>query len=282
MNIQSLIRSMGRAVAAALALPLCAAGAAHAQTDSYPARALRMVVPYPAGGPVDTAARNLAKGLSEQLRQPVVVDNKPGASGTLGASEVAKAQPDGYTVLFSLPDPFTYVQHLFKKVAYEPLKDFAPITQVATTPPVLVLRNDAPVPSLQALGPGVKDVRFGTWGPGTYPHLIAAGLAVSTRSDLVIVGYRGGAPAIQDFTVATDLELNGAVPDLPATDKIKVIFAETPLQAEDLLCQVRTAGPEQKGSQNPSHAAASFRRPSNIASTPSKRSISPASPLDRV
>jgi len=199
MNIHSLIRSMGRAVAAAIALPLCAAGAANAQTDSYPTRALRMVVPYPAGGPVDTAARNLAKGLSEQLRQPVVVDNKPGASGTLGASEVAKAQPDGYTVLFSLPDPFTYVQHLFKKVAYEPLKDFAPITQVATTPPVLVLRNDAPVPSLQALGPGVKNVRFGTWGPGTYPHLIAAGLAVSTRSDLVIVGYRGGAPAIQDF-----------------------------------------------------------------------------------
>lgn len=199
MNIQSLIYSMGRAVAATVALPLCMVGPAHAQAENYPNRALRMVVPYPAGGPVDTAARNLAKGLSEQLKQPVVVDNKPGASGTLGASEVAKAQSDGYTVLFSLPDPFTYVQHLIKKVPYEPLKDFAPVTQVATTPPVLVLRNDAPVPSLKALGPGVKDVRFGTWGPGTYPHLIAAGLARGTRSELVIVGYRGGAPAIQDF-----------------------------------------------------------------------------------
>lgn len=198
MGIQSLIRSMGT-VTATVILPLCVAGAAYAQSDSYPNRAVRMVVPYPAGGPVDTAARNLAKGLSEELKQAVVVDNKPGASGTLGSAEVAKAQPDGHTVLFSLPDPFTYVQHLFKKVPYEPLKDFVPVSQVATTPPVLVLRNDAPVASLKALGPGVKDVRFGTWGPGTYPHLIAAGLARSTRSELIIVSYRGGAPAVQDF-----------------------------------------------------------------------------------
>ena len=175
-------------------------GPVHAQTDAtYPNRAVRLVVPYPPGGPVDTAARNLAKAMAEQLKQPVVVDNKPGASGTLGASEVAKAGPDGYTVLFTLPDPLTYVGNLFKKVPYEPLKDFAPVTQVATTPPVLVLRSDAPIATLKGLGPNGPGVSFGTWGPGTYPHLIAAGLARSTRANINIVGYRGGAPAVQDF-----------------------------------------------------------------------------------
>lgn len=193
MQLKAVIKSM--VLSATLAF-----GAALAQTDAtYPNRAVRLVVPYPPGGPVDTAARNLAKAMSEQLKQPVVVDNKPGASGTLGASEVAKAAPDGYAVLFTLPDPLTYVGNLFKKVPYDPLKDFAPITQVATTPPVLVLRSDAPITTLKGLGPNGPVVSFGTWGPGTYPHLIAAGLASSTRANLNIVGYRGGAPAVQDF-----------------------------------------------------------------------------------
>jgi tripartite-type tricarboxylate transporter receptor subunit TctC len=193
MRVRLAIRSM-------VAVLLLATGAAHAQTEApYPNRPIRLVVPYPAGGPVDTAARNLARGLADQLGQPVAVDNKPGASGMLGAAEVAKAAGNGYTVLFTLPDPLTYVTYLFKKVPYDPLKDFAPITQVATTPPALVLRNDAPIPTLKALGPTTTGVSFGTWGPGTYPHLIAAGLASSTRANLTIVGYRGGAPAVQDF-----------------------------------------------------------------------------------
>lgn len=195
MKTRSVIRSM--VMAAVLAL---GAVQAPAQADSgYPNRAVRMVVPYPAGGPVDAAARGLAKGLAEQLGQSVVVDNKPGASGMLGAAEVAKAAPDGHTLLFTLPDPFTYVGNLFKKVPYDPLNDFALITQVATTPPTLVLRNDAPVSGLKALGPDSRGVSFGTWGPGTYPHLLAAALAHSTRANLTIVGYRGGAPAVQDF-----------------------------------------------------------------------------------
>jgi len=193
MKVRAVIQSMVAAV-------FLATGTAQAQSEApYPNRPIRMVVPYPPGGPVDAAARNLAKGLSDQLGQTVLVDNKPGASGMIGAADVSKATPNGYTLLFSLPDPLTYVTYLFKKVPYDPLKDFAPVTQVATTPPVLVLRNDAPVPSLKALGPNTAGVSFGTWGPGTYPHLIAAGLASSTRANLTIVGYRGGAPAVQDF-----------------------------------------------------------------------------------
>jgi tripartite-type tricarboxylate transporter receptor subunit TctC len=177
-----------------------ATGAAHAQTAAgYPSKTVRIVVPYPAGGPVDVAARQVARGLAEQFGQPVIVDNKPGASSSLGAAEVAKSAADGHTLLFTLPDSFTYLPRLFKNLPYDPLKDFAPITQVASTPPVLVLRNDAGVASIKDLGPKSPPISFGTWGSGTYPHLIAAALAQKTRANMTIVGYRGGAPAVQDF-----------------------------------------------------------------------------------
>jgi tripartite-type tricarboxylate transporter receptor subunit TctC len=158
-----------------------------------------MVIPYPAGGPVDAAGRQIAKGMSELLRQPVVVDNKPGASSTIGAVEVAKAPPDGYTLLFTLADTFTYVPHLFKKLPYDPLKDFAFVSQLALTPPVLVLRKDAGVSGLKQMKAGGSAINFGTWGPGSYPHLIGAALAQHTRANMTIVAYKGGAPAVQDF-----------------------------------------------------------------------------------
>jgi tripartite-type tricarboxylate transporter receptor subunit TctC len=172
----------------------------HAQSEgAFPQRPIRMVVPYPAGGPVDVAARTVAKGMSEHLGQPVVVDNKAGAGGTLGTGEVAKAKADGYTILFTLPDPLTYAANLFKHVPYDTLKDLAPITQSATTPPSLVLRNDAPIKDLKELGPKSQGVSFGTWGTGSFPHLIASALARSTGANLTIASYRGGAPAVQDF-----------------------------------------------------------------------------------
>lgn len=184
----------------ALAASVLATSATHAQTAaSYPSKTVRIVVPYPAGGPVDAAARQVARGLAEQFGQAVVVDNKPGASSSLGAAEVAKSAADGHTLLFTLPDSFTYLPRLFKNLPYDPLKDFAPITQVASTPPVLVLRNDAGVASIKDLGPKSPPISFGTWGSGTYPHLIAAALAQKTRANMTIVGYRGGAPAVQDF-----------------------------------------------------------------------------------
>lgn len=184
----------------AFAATLMAAGGAHAQTAAtYPSKVVRIVVPYPAGGPVDAAARQVARGLAEQFGQPVIVENKPGASSSLGAADVAKSAADGHTLLFSLPDSFTYVPQLFKNLPYDPLKDFAPITQVASTPPVLVLRNDAGVASIKDLGPNSPPVSFGTWGSGTYPHLIAAALAQKTKAKMTIVDYRGGAPAVQDF-----------------------------------------------------------------------------------
>lgn len=163
------------------------------------ARPVRIVVPYPAGGPVDAAARQLARGMAEQLGQAVIVDNKPGAGSTLGAAEVAKAPADGRTLLFSLPDSFIYVPQLYRHLPYDPAGDLAPITQVALTQPVMVLRTDAPVSALRQLGRGGPGLNFGTWGQGTYPHLIAAALARVSGADLNIVAYKGGAPAVQDF-----------------------------------------------------------------------------------
>ena len=179
-----------------LALPCAAAAPSWVGAQSSgTSRPVRIVVPYPAGGPVDAAARQLARGMAEQLSQPVIVENKPGAGSTLGAAEVAKATPDGRTLLFSLPDSFTYVPQLFKQLPYDPARDLAPLTQVALTQPVMVLRADAALASLRDLGKN----SFGTWGQGTYPHLIAAALARVTGADLNIVAYKGGAPAVQDF-----------------------------------------------------------------------------------
>lgn len=186
----------------ALGLPLAVGASLPAWAQAVlgsSARPLRIVVPYPAGGPVDAAARQLAVGMAERLGQTVVVENKPGAGSTIGASEVAKSAPDGHTVLFSLPDSFTYVPQLFKRLPYDPLRDLAPITQIALTHPAMVLRADAAISSLRQLGKGSTNLSFGTWGPGTYPHLIAAALARVTGADLNIVAYKGGAPAVQDF-----------------------------------------------------------------------------------
>lgn len=186
-----------------LGLPIAIGGpwTAWAQTTGMPpaTRPIRIIVPYPAGGPVDAAARELARGMADQLKQTVLVENKPGAGSTIGAAEVAKSAPDGHTVLFSLPDSFTYVPLLFKRLPYDPVRDLAPITQLALTQPVMVLRADAGIVSLRQLNKSSTGLSFGTWGPGTYPHLIAAALARVTGADLNIVAYKGGAPAAQDF-----------------------------------------------------------------------------------
>jgi len=183
-------------------LALAGAGPTHAQAnDSYPSKPIRLVLPAPAGGPTDALARQFAKSMAEILKQPLVVDNRPGASTTIGAAEVAKAPADGYTLLFTLADTFTYVPHVFKKLPYNPQADFALISQIAATAPVLVSRPELGTTPLRQLVMPTRDqpVNFATWGSGTYPHLIAASIAERTGSTMTIVPYKGGAPALQDF-----------------------------------------------------------------------------------
>ena len=114
-----------------LLLPLTAAA------QSYPSKSIRFVVPYPAGGPLDTVARLLGQKVSEAVKQPVIVDNKPGAGGNIGADAVAKSPPDGYTILMGAVATHAINPTLYGNITYDPVKDFAPVTQVASTPNVL-------------------------------------------------------------------------------------------------------------------------------------------------
>src|SRR5437868_15458135 len=132
------------AVLAALALSF----AATAQT-SYPSKPIRFVVPYPAGGPLDIVARLLGQKVSESVRQPVIVDNKPGAGGNIGADIVAKSPPDGYTILMGAVATHASNPTLYTGIPYDPVRDFAPVTQVASTPNVLVIHPSVPAASVR-------------------------------------------------------------------------------------------------------------------------------------
>jgi tripartite-type tricarboxylate transporter receptor subunit TctC len=174
-----------------------------AMAGPYPERAIQMVVPFPPGGPADVVARPLAERLSAALGQPIVVVNKPGASGTIGAALVAKAEPDGYTLLMGTSNELTMSPGLYSKLPYDPAKDFAPVTTVIRFPNVLVVNKDLPVATAQDLvaltrsKPG--QMNYGTSGTGSTNHLTTELYRASTKVELNYVSYRGGAPAMTDL-----------------------------------------------------------------------------------
>ncbi|VTU25971.1 Argininosuccinate lyase [Variovorax sp. PBS-H4] len=175
-----------------------------AQSSPYPNKPIRLVIPVPAGGPTDALGRRVAQSLSETLGQSVVVDNKPGASGTIGSAEVARAAPDGYTLLFSNSDVFINVTGVVKKMPYDPLRDFTPVSIVCRYGVAMMVRPGMPAPGgLPDLLKYIKDhpgkVTYGSWGPATYPHLIGEALGNRAGAALVHVPYRGAAPALQDL-----------------------------------------------------------------------------------
>lgn len=196
-----MIRLIGWMLFAATA-GLFPAGAAHAQAG-YPQKPIRLVIPYPAGGPVDVIGRQIAKAMSEDLGQPIVIDNRAGAGGTLGAAEVAKSPPDGYTLLFAQSDAFINVTVLYKNLAYAPLKDFTLISQVVSGSAVMMVRPEVTGKTLNEIIASAKaenrQLSYGSWGPGTYSHLVAETLARRSGANMLHVPYRGGAPSIQDF-----------------------------------------------------------------------------------
>ncbi|HVS55650.1 MAG TPA: tripartite tricarboxylate transporter substrate-binding protein, partial [Casimicrobiaceae bacterium] len=163
----------GRAVCATLAVllsfPLLAA------EQAYPSKPIRLVVPFPAGGSLDVVARAIGQKLTEAWGQPVVIDNRPGAGGNIGADLVAKSAPDGYTILEGALSTHAVNVSLYAKMPYDPIKDFAPITLVAVTPNVLVLNASYPVNSVSELlayaraNPG--KLSFGSGSNGSAGHL---------------------------------------------------------------------------------------------------------------
>jgi tripartite-type tricarboxylate transporter receptor subunit TctC len=181
-----------------------------ADSTAFPSHSVKLVVPFPAGGPLDAVGRAIAQQLGDAWGQSVVVDNRPGAGGNIGADLVAKSPPDGYTVVMGALSTHAVNPSLYKSMPYDAVKDFAPITLVAITPNVLVVNQDLPVHSVQELiayakaHPGKLSV--GSRRNGSAGHLAGELFKVDTGVDMVHVPYRGAAPAMQAL-LAGDTQL---------------------------------------------------------------------------
>ena len=213
--------------AAALALVM---GAAHAQ---YPNKPIKLVVPWPPGGAVDTLGRLIAQTVSEPLGQPIVVDNRPGAAGAIGSDAVAKAEPDGYTLLMGSTTVIS-INPALQKLPYQP-SDFAPVTMVAFVPHMLVTNADTPAKTLKEFVAYVKarprQISYASAGPGT-PHHIAGEMFKSMAGiDMLQVPYKGTGPALTDLLAGRvqfmSVEAIAALPHVKA-GKLRALGVATP------------------------------------------------------
>src|SRR6266516_5290859 len=174
-----------------------------ATAEHYPDRVVRIINPYPPGGAVDVMARILAQKLTEALGQQVIVENRSGGGGNTGSDFVAKAEPDGYTLLFTAPGPLTVNQTLYSKLPFDPAKDFAPVALFATAPIVLIVNPGVPANNVQELialakkAPG--KINFSSAGNGTTNHLSGELFKSMANIDIVHVPYRGAGPAMNDL-----------------------------------------------------------------------------------
>ena len=171
--------------------------------ETFPGKPIKLIVPFPAGGPADTIGRLVAEKMAASLGQPVVVENRGGAGGAVGTAVVAKAEPDGYTIGISTAGALAISPSLQDKLAYNPLKDLQPLTLAARVPELLVVAKDVPVANLAELiayakaNPG--KLNFASSGPGSMPHLAGELLKRQAGIDIVHLPYRGAAPAVTDL-----------------------------------------------------------------------------------
>ncbi|MGB3067694.1 MAG: tripartite tricarboxylate transporter substrate binding protein [Ottowia sp.] len=190
---------MNRRMLMLLAVALGAAAPAHAQS-AYPNKPIRLIIPASAGGPSDVVARLVAEGLTKSLGQPVVVENKPGAAQTLGTAQVAKAEPDGYTLLFTTSTPIVMAPFTRKNLPYDVKKDLIAVSHVGTTPLVLYANSAVPVKSVKELIAAAKakpgELSYGSYGNGSSAHLLGEYLSKQTGIKLIHVPYAGVSPQI--------------------------------------------------------------------------------------
>ena len=172
-----------------------------ARAEGYPERTIKLVVPFPAGGPTDVAARLLAQSLSPRLGHNVIVENQSGAGGRIGAKVVAAAAPDGYTLLLGGTNVNAISGAIYKNLGFEPIKSFAPVAMIYTDSLALALSPRVPADTCQQLINYAKDnpgkLKFGA-PPGIYTHFAGEFFKIKTATDILFVPYKGGAPAVTD------------------------------------------------------------------------------------
>ena len=199
-------------------------GFAAAQT--YPAKPIRIVVPYPSGGGTDIVARFIAKQLAEQLGQAAVVDNRPGAGGIIGSELIAKSPPDGYTLGIATPGPMTVAASLYSNLAYDPVKSFAPIALVAEQSIVLLTHPSLPVRSVKeliALAKSRPDQINAAVATATIPHLLTELLNTSAGVRIAAIGYKGGVQARTDLVAGRVQVMFSVLPTaLPILNPLRV------------------------------------------------------------
>jgi tripartite-type tricarboxylate transporter receptor subunit TctC len=176
--------------------------AAEANAQPYPSKPIRLIVPFPPGGPIDVMGRLVGDRLAASLKQTVVVENRPGAGATIGSKSVASAEPDGYTLLFGSSGSLAVTPALYKNAGYHPVKSFAPVAAVAEGTLVLATNPAVPAKSVAELVAHAKanpgKLNYGS-GLGTPPHIAWGLFKLLTKTDVVYIPYKGAAPAITDL-----------------------------------------------------------------------------------
>lgn len=207
---------------------------AHAAEPAFPTRPIRFIVPNAAGGSTDLVARSVAQKVAESFGQQIVVDNRPGSGGIIGTELVAKAAPDGYTLLMGTIGNLAISPHLYRKLTYDPVRDFAPITQLASAAYMLVTHPSLPVKNVRELvalaraKPG--QMSYASAGSGTGSHLSAELFRSAAKVDLLHVPYKGGTPALTDVIAGhVQIMFNGIPSSMPhlKTGRIRALAVTT-------------------------------------------------------
>lgn len=241
------MRCPARAVACVAALFV----AAPTLAQSWPARPIRLIAPSGAGGPVDVICRAVAQALSDVLGQQVITDNRVGAAGLIGTEFVVRQPPDGYTLLFGFSGPLSIVPHLNAATPYDPLRDLAPVSQVASAPYVLIVNASLPVKSVKDLvalarkRPG--QLHFASGGTGVGIHMAGELFKVAAGVDIVHVPYKGAAPGMTALLAGeVEMMFNGLGPAMPhiKTGRVRALAVGGERRSEILpgLPTVRESG----------------------------------------
>ncbi len=227
---------------------LLALTAVAAQAQTYPARPVRVIVPYPAGSTPDTVGRTLATGLQKALGQPFLVENRTGAAGNIGAEAAAKAPPDGLTLLVAVNGPVAINKHLYKNLSYDPERDLVPISLLAAAPQMLVVRPGIPAQDFQSFLAELKRqpgrLSYASVGSGSASHLTMELLKSEARVFAVHIPYRGFPPAITDMLGGSIDAMFATIPAvLPQVRAGKLrALAVTSLKRSDAAAEVPSVG----------------------------------------